>query len=318
MNRVTTGKATVAWLAAAVLALGAPALAQEGQGQGQAIVTVMSKDKHVQPAPVPQQALRVQVNGREANITQWAPATSPLEVVVAIDSSARTSLGRQLQDIANFVQSLPPDARVAIGYMQNGQTYLATPLTTNKMAALQGLHLPAGSPGSNASPYFCLSDLAKHWPSNDREARREVVMITNGVDNYDRRFDPEDPYVQAAIADAARAGLIVNSIYWTDEGRFNRGFYQTNAGQSLLLEVSQATGGTTYWQGYGNPVSFQPYFEDLNRRFRNQYELSFETHLKGKPEVETLRLKVNAPGTKVDAPQQVLVAPGGVATTGTF
>jgi hypothetical protein len=318
MNRIQTGKAAAAWLVATALAIGVPALAQEAQGQGQAIVTLMSKDKHALPAPVPQQALRVQVNGREANITQWAPATTPLEVVVAIDSSARTSLGRQLQDIANFVESLPPDARVAIGYMLDGQTYLATPLTSNKRAALQGLHLPAGSPGSNASPYFCLSDLAKRWPSNDREARREVVMITNGVDNYDRRFDPQDPYVQAAMEDATRAGLTVNSIYWTDEGRFNRGFYQTNAGQSLLTEVSEATGGVTYWQGYGNPVSFQPYFEDLLHRFRNQYELGFETRLKGKPEVETLKLKVSAPGTKVDAPNLVLVAPGGIATTGSF
>jgi hypothetical protein len=31
--------------------------------------------------------------------------------------------------------------------------------------------------------------------------------------------------------------------------------------------------------------------------------------LKGKPEVETLKLKLSAPGAEVNAPQQVLVAP---------
>ena len=32
----------------------------------------------------------------------------------------------------------------------------------------------------------------------------------------------------------------------------------------------QATGGKSFWQGMGNPVSFQPYFEELTRRLRNQ------------------------------------------------
>ena len=34
-------------------------------------------------------------------------------------------------------------------------------------------------------------------------------MVTDGVDYYELRFDPEDPYVQAAIKDSAKAGLVV-------------------------------------------------------------------------------------------------------------
>ncbi len=67
--------------------------------------------------------------------------------------------------------------------------------------------------------YFCLSDLAKRWPSQDPAARREVVMVTDGVDNYQRQFDPEDPYVQAAIADSLRAHLVVYALYWKNQGR---------------------------------------------------------------------------------------------------
>lgn len=307
MNYARIASLSGAVVAAASLAAGVPAMAQNDQAQGTAIVTVMSKHGNQPPAPVPQNAVQAKVDGKNATITSWGPDTNPLELVLLIDSSARTSLGRELSDIASFVQKLPPDAKFAIAYMQNGQSYLATPLTTNRQEALRGLHLPVGAPGSNASPYFCLSDLAKRWPSHNPNARREVVMITNGVDNYERRYDPEDPYVQSAIRDSARAGLVVYSIYWTDEGFLNRGGYAANTGQNLLTEVAQATGGTLFWQGFGNPVSLAPYFEDLNRQFGEQYQLSFNAEMKGKPQVVDMRLKVNDGNVKVDAPTQVMV-----------
>jgi len=224
-----------------------------------------------------------------------------------IDSGARTSLGTQMGDIEKFVQTLPPAAKVTLAYMENGIARLTGPLSTDHNEVLKGLHIPGGLPGEDASPYFCLSDLAKRWPSNDRGARREVVMISDGVDYYNRRYDPEDPYMQAAIQDSVRAGLVVYSIYWQNQGRFDRTAMANNAGQNLLLNVTQATGGNSYWEGMGNPVSFQPYFEDLDRRLQNQYELSFTAPLKNKPEVEELKVKVSGISGKIDAPQQVYV-----------
>jgi len=185
----------------------------------------------------------------------------------------------------------------------------AAPLSADHEQVLKALHVPGGSAHSSSSAYFCLSDLAQHWPSRDTGARREVVMVTDGVDAYQPRFDPEDPYVQAAITDAVRAHLVVYSIYWMDRGFADQGSFASNAGQSLLLEVTQATGGRSFWEGMGNPVSFEPYFDELIRRFRNQYELGFSTVLRGKPEVESLKLKLSAPGAEVDAPQQVQVSP---------
>jgi hypothetical protein len=215
-----------------------------------------------------------------------------------------------MKDIAQFIQSLPPNAKVGLAYMMNGRAAMSGPLSSDRAAIQKQLHLPmAGAPGINASPYFCLSDLAKHWPSTDAKARREVVMITDGVDNYDRRYDPEDPYVQAAIDDSVRGRLIVYSIYWTDSGRFGRTGYAANSGQNLLAQVTQATGGNSYWEGYGNPVDLQPYFADIDRRLQNQYELDFMAPMGSKPQVESFHLKLSAPA-KVDAPQQVYVHTG--------
>jgi hypothetical protein len=297
------------------LLMGTGAAAQEGenQGLGDVVVTVLPKHEGDAVAPsVANQDLSVKVNGKNAKVVKWEPFKSPndrIELVVLIDDSARSSLGTQIEEIANFVKTLPPNVKAAISYMQNGRATFAAPLSSDRQQVLSALHLPAGSPGYSTSPYFCLSDLAKNWPSNDGGARREVVMITDGVDTYQPHFDPQDPYVEAAMSDAVKAHLVVYSIYWADRGRADSTAYQNNAGQNLMIEVTEATGGKNFWQGLGNPVSFEPYFDELTRRLRNQYELGFVTPLKGKAEVETMKLKLSAPGDDVSAPNQVLVVP---------
>ena len=298
---------------AAILLLGATAWAQtKGPGQGMATVTVISKQADAAAPAVTENDLNLRVDGRPAHITGWRHASGPLEVVLLIDNGARTSLGQQMNDIRGFVRELPQDAAIGIAYMQNGQAQFTGPMTTNKEMALKELRLPVGTPGSSASPYFCLSDLAKHWPSREQDARREVIMITNGVDNYEPRYDPNDPYVQAAIRDSLQAGLVVNSIYWTNSGWFGHTAYAANTGQNLLIQVAQATGGKLYWQGLGNPVSFQPYFKELLKRFDEQYQLSFTAQMQErKPYVANMKLKVRTPGVKVDAPNRIWLTNAG-------
>ncbi len=296
---------------ALLAASSAPAADQSQAGQGSAVVTILSGNEI--PGGIPQDALHAKVDGKDSSITGWTQLRGPaskVEMVVLIDDGARASLGIQLNDIAKFIQGLPPDASVAVAYMENGRAAFAGPLTTDHAAVTKELHLPmAGMPGVSASPYFCLSDLAKNWPSKDAHARREVVMVTDGVDYYEMRYDPDDPYVQAAINDAVRARLIVYSIYWRNAGRFDNTNYAANDGQNLLAILTQATGGNSYWMGNGNPVSLEPYFADISRRLDNQYELDFMAPMGSKPQMETLKLKVSA-NAKIDAPQQVYVHPG--------
>lgn len=302
---------------AALALIGAVPAHAQNQGQGQAIVTIVPKhDNEIAPNVTQQDLQQVKVNGKQATVTGWRALRGPqnaVELVILIDDSARSSLGRQLEDIQAFVRSLPPNIKAGIAYMQNGRAVFSGPLSTDHEQVLHSLRLPLGGAGLDSSAYFCLSDLAQKWPSQDRGVRREVVMVTDGIDYYNRRFDPDDPYVLASVKDAVKAGLIVYSIYWEDEGRIDRTVWGNNAGQSLLTEVDEATGGANFWSGMGNPVSFQPYFDDLSRRLRNQYELSFTAPMGGKPEVETFKLKLSVPGSDVEAPQQVLVYPTGKA-----
>jgi hypothetical protein len=292
-------------IAAAVLLVTANPFVQgeQASGQGRAIITVLTKHNEVSPVVRPQD-VSAKADGKEAEITGWAPFKAPndkLELVLMIDSGAR-NLGRQFEEIKSFIQNLNPGTKVAIGYMENGRTAMAGPLSADHNRAVSELHLPAG-PRTN--PYFSLSDLAQSWPSRDPDARREVVLLSDGVDPENRRFDPDDPYVQAAIKDSVRAGLVVYTLYWRS-GSGGGNSLVADGGQNLLSELSQATGGYNYWVGTGNPVSFQPYFTDLMRRFDNQYGLAFAAKLNRKPTIEALKLKVEGL-VQVTAPQQVYV-----------
>ena len=129
----------------------APAIAQnENEGRGQAVITVLpAHDKEATPASLSKQDVAIKVNGKDSTITNWIPLRGQndrLELVLLIDSGARTSMATQLADIASFVKTLPPTAKVAVAYMQNGAAMLAGPLTTNHDQALKGLHITSWHP----------------------------------------------------------------------------------------------------------------------------------------------------------------------------
>ena len=210
---------------------------------------------------VPRQSISVFENRKLQDVTGWVPLRGPrsgLQLVVLLDDSSRGNLGLQLNDIKSFLAGLPPTTQVAIGYMRNGTPNLMQKFTSDHAQAAKSLRLPSGTAGINGSPYFCLSDLVKHWPGGDSNVRREVIMVTDGVDRYSGgRFDPENPYVRAATSDAQKAGVIVYSIYYRGAGRFDQSALVTDGGQNYLTQVSGDTGGKVYLEGFGNPVSFR-------------------------------------------------------------
>ncbi len=300
-GRRLTGLAALCLLAAL-----APALRAQATPDATVVVTALAKSGD---APsIPQQLVQVSVGGKQVQPTLWKPyGHGPVELVILIDGSARTSLGRTFEDITGFVNNLPPNFAVGLAYMQNGHAAFSSPLSNDHAMVARQLHLPNGSPGSSASPYFCLTDLAKSWPAPRSGARREVVMITDGVDEYNLRYDPDDIYVRSAIADAQRAGLVVYSIYYRNQGRLSGSFYETNAGQNYLTQVADETGGNLYYQGLGNPVSFSPFFNDLNRRMGNQYELDIPVQAQKKASLRGLKLKSSVSNVKLIYPQHVAV-----------
>jgi hypothetical protein len=278
---------------------------------GRAVVTAETKAAEG-VVTIPKHSISVYANRKLQDVSGWTAlrgARSGLELVVLLDDSSRGNLGLQLNDIRSFLSGLPPTAQVAIGYMRNGTPNLVQNFTNDHALAAKALRLPQGVAGSNGSPYFCLSDLVKHWPSGKNDVRREVIMVTDGVDRYSGgRFDPENPYVRAATSDAQKAGVIVYSIYYRGAGRFDRSGLVTDGGQNYLTQVSGDTGGKVYLEGFGNPVSFAPFLSDIQRKLQNQYELTFVST--AKPGLQPIRVRTNQPNTSLQFPARVPI--GGV------
>lgn len=266
----------------------------EGPQPTQALVTITSKA----PAPLNASQITADLNGKVAPVTAFLPlAPSQTQVAILIDDGLRTSVARQLDDIRSFIKGLPAGTEVFVGYMSNGRVTSTLPFTSNLPSAASTLRIPFGSPGISASPYFCLSDFAKNWPTESaaygtqsapgRKARF-VLLLTNGVDPYNGSVSPlnqDSPYVQTAITDAQRAGIIVSSIYYGDAGI--RGGAANFSGQSYLSQVAEGTGGESYYQLQGNPVTLAPYLARFQKDIAHTYVATFTAP----PSRDLLRLK---------------------------
>jgi hypothetical protein len=210
-------------------------------------------------------------------VTSWEPASgerAQLELFILLDDSSSASLDTQLGDIRAFINTQPATTKIGVAYMQNGTAKIVQNLTEDHAQAAKNLRLPLAVAGINASPYFSLSDLIKRWPAS--AARREVVMVSDGIDRYYGAEDMQDPYVSAAIEDAQRAGIVVFAIYNPGVGHYGHSYWRTYVGQLYLAQVADATGGESYYIGFNGPaVAFVPYLDDLSHRLKNQYLLTF-------------------------------------------
>jgi hypothetical protein len=306
------GRHITAALILTALSVSPFAFAQTGSASGKAVVTVEGAKE-----AVTRDSVHFSIREGDAQVTDFVPLRGErggLQLLILIDDSARRNLALQYSDLKAFMMSLPETTQVGVAYMQNGSARFAQNFTNNHAAAAEALRIPSGTAGSNGSPYFVLSDLVKHWspeqtgsgiPLRPGAVRREVLMFTNGVEAYDSaRFDPENPYVQSAIDDSLRAGVIVYAIYVRDVGFGGFGEAEAYNGQNYLVQLTDATGGKTYYVGTNSSPDFRPYLDDLKQKLNNQYELDFMANLKRR--TDSVGIKVKVDGAKnVYAPSRI-------------
>ena len=287
-------------------------LAQDAAAGPSSIVTVESKRGGELAEPVSANSVKVKVDGKNSAVAGWAAygpnATQPnLQLVLLIDDGARASLGLHLQELQKFITRQPATTEVAVAYMRNGTAQFTAQFTTDHEKAAQTLRLPISAAGTNGSPYFALSDLLKRWPAHNPEERREVIMVTDGVDRYNGlRYDPSNPYIQTAINDAIRNRVIVYAIYYHNTGFADGTQEGVNSGQNYLTQLCGTVGGDFFSQGFGNPVDFSPYLQQINRKLASQYELRVGAPETGQ-KIVNLKVQVSAPNTKTQAPDKIFL-----------
>jgi hypothetical protein len=273
---------------------------------GQRLVVTAEGRHETAPPDVTKDDVSAEVNRRPARVEDWIPLRgdqASLELYIVIDDGEDTELGSQFASLKSFINGQPATTRIGLGYLRNGSADIAAPLTGDHDNVSKALRLPLGEPGISSSPYLGISDLIKKWPAAD--ARREVLLISSGVDPFSPP-DPQNPYLQKAIADAQRAGILVHSIYYAQAGHAGHSYWRINWGQNYLSELGDETGGEAYWQGSGSPVSFDPYLKDLTQRLRNQYLLTVVSQ-NAKSGAEPVRVTTSLPGVSLTSAAKIYV-----------
>jgi hypothetical protein len=282
------------------------ALSAAAFGQARAVVT--AEGRHgAAPGNVSKDDIEVRVDQKPVRVDDWVALRGDqgaLELYIVIDDGEDSDLANEYTALREFISHQPGDTHVGLAYLQNGAARIAVPITADRDHVSKALRIPLAEAGISASPYMGLSDLIKKWATAN--ARREILLIASGIDPWSSP-DPQNPYLEKAISDAQRAGVIVHTIYFPEAGHLGHSLWQVNWGQTYLSELSDQTGGEFYWQGLAAPVSLSPYLNDLTQRLGNQYLLTV-SELPGsrnKEDLEPLRVSSTRSGVSLESAARI-------------
>lgn len=246
--------------------------------------------------------------GRDRDkVTDWVPLVGDhagLELFVLIDDASNSSVDLQLQDLKQFINDQPTTTTIGVGYMRNGTVQITQYLTADHAQAAKALRLPLGDPGASASPYFSVIDLVKRWPESP--VRREILVISDGIDRY-WGSGPDDPYVDSAVEAAQKAGIVIYSIYSPGVGHYGHSLWRMNWGQNYLAQISDQTGGESFYFGFGPAVSFVPYLDDLSHRLTHQFLVAFIPKPEKKPGLRQVKFRTEVPNAELVGADRIYV-----------
>ncbi len=224
-----------------------------------------------------------------------------LDFFVLLDDGSSWTLGAELADLRRFIETQPASTAVGLGYMRNGTVDTAAKLNRDHAGAAKAPRLPLGL---SSSPWLSLSEFVKRWPA--ASARREILTVSSG-------FDPlggdgiVNPYLDAAIEDAQRAGIIVYATYMPGAGHAGHSYWLQNQGQNHLAELAEATGGEAYMLGFGAPVSIAPYLAEVTERLTHKYRLSLQAGAEEKAGLRSIRLTTEVLNAEIVAASKLYV-----------
>ena len=240
-------------------------------------------------------------------ITGFEPAgQTAMQLLLLLDDSARTTFDTEIPTLQRFLNALRADTEVAVAYMRNGMAEFTQKFTRDHAAAANSVRIALGAGGADVSPYDSLTDAIKKWPAGN-VPRKEVVMISSGIEVLGGGYMPDNPYVNAGIASAQKAGVVVYTIYDPSVGHLGHGLWRNTWGQNFLSQLSDETGGEFYAIGFGAPVSFQPFLDQIRSQMQHQYVLTFDAKPEQKSGLQPIRVSILEKDASIAAPDKVFV-----------
>ncbi len=211
-------------------------------------------------------------------------SNTPLSLAVLIQDDLSSSVNLQLKDLANFIRTLPKDSRVMVAYIRGGSLQVRQKFTQDLEEAANSLRIVVSSSTvAPRSPYDGVIDAVKRFKGQPN-GRRAILLVSDGLDvsqGVNGSSPGQSIDLDRAILKAQRSSVAVYSFYSAATYTENGNSMLVNNGQGSLNRISEETGGKAFFQGTFTPVSYQPFFRDLNLALNRQFALTYiSTHMK--------------------------------------
>ena len=208
---------------------------------------------------------------------------APLELAVLIQDNLSSSVNLELKRISEFIRRLPQGSRVMVAYLRGGTMQVRQKFTDDLNKAAESLRIVFSSSNTSSNPYDGVSEAVRRFDALPA-GRRAVLLVSDGLDishGLETFNSLQSVELDQAILNSQRRGVAVYSFYTSSE--LTEGFNSRLSiiGQGMLNRLSNETGGRAFFQGTQAPVSFDPFFKDLNLTLTRQFALTYlSTHMK--------------------------------------
>jgi len=264
-----------------------PAVADDS-APGAVTMTVTAVGKKDAPPPtIKKDDVQFYVGKERTQVADWRKGET-LYLAVLIDDSLEPNVALQWNDLKAFMMAQPENTYIAVAYAQNGTAAIAQDFTKDHALAAKALRMPVAFGGAFTSPYLTLQDWIKRWP--DSNERKSILMFSSGIDYFRGTFDPANPDADTVIEQAQKKNINVWTIYAPDAGHLARRNYVLFLAQGFLSRVAGESGAESFYTGYLPPVTFKPYFDELQTHLNNQYLLTFVGKSETKGHFERVRV----------------------------
>ena len=229
--------------------------------------------------------LIVKEDGEEQTILSIRDvSTTPLTLAILVQDDLSSSFNLELKRLSEFIRRLPRGSRVMVAYLRGGNIQIRQRFTDDLERAANSLRIVlSNSAIGPGSPYQGVSEALERFDALPA-GRRAILLISDGLDvsrGIDGTSSLQSIDLERAILRAQRKSVAVYSFYTSTALTENgRSILILNA-QAALEKLADETGGRAFFQGSQSPVSFDPFFRDLNLALNRQFALTYlSTHKK--------------------------------------
>jgi len=230
---------------------------------------------------------------------------TPLSIALLIQEDLAGNFNLQIKDIADFVRGLPKGTRVMVAYARSGSMQVTQKFTDDLELAAKAVRPVVSSPAmAPRSPYDSLQELTSRFDAMPA-GRRAVLLFSDGLDTtggLNLASVSQSADLETAILKSQRRSIAVYSFYSPTHATEGGSSILVLGAQGALQKLSEQTGGRAFFQGSIAPISFLPFFRDMELALNRQFSLTYlSTHMK--KDYHKLNVTSTNPEVRIDHPK---------------